>query len=176
MMSESLKHYFDHFHSLAYTDSLTGLNNKAAFDITKGVIESEMVLGRASFAIIVMDVNNLKIINDTRGHDMGDQLLKHITNCLREVFVGYPLYRIGGDEFCTIINNADPSILIEKLQTIVAKRSKRDLDIFGTNYQIAAGGAIYDQRIDGSFHDVFNRADDLMYVNKKALKEQNNVQ
>ena len=175
MMSASLKHYFDHFHSLAYTDSLTGLNNKAAFDITKGVIESELALGRASFAIIIMDVNNLKIVNDTKGHEVGDELLVHVTSCLRETFVGYPLYRIGGDEFCSIINNADPKQLIEKLHEVTSRRSKRDLDLFGTRYQIAAGGAIYDKRIDESFQDVFKRADDLMYVNKKALKEQDNV-
>ena len=59
-MSTSLKRYYDHFHNLAYTDAMTGLNNKAAFETTKEVIESEVKMNRASFTIIVMDVNNLK--------------------------------------------------------------------------------------------------------------------
>ncbi len=171
MMSTSLRHYFDHFHSLAYTDKLTGLNNKAAFDITKGVIESEMDMGRASFSIVVMDVNNLKKINDSLGHEKGDLLLQHATQCMRTAFTGYPLYRIGGDEFCSIVNNDDPRILIERMQGLVDDMSKKDYPFFGIPYQVAAGCAVYNRGSDPTFADVFNRADEAMYVNKKALKE-----
>ena len=170
-MSASLKRYYDHFHNLAYTDSMTGLNNKAAFETTKEVIESEVKLNRAAFTIIVMDVNNLKTINDMIGHEKGDLLLKHVTQCMRETFVGFPLYRIGGDEFCTIINGADAQYLIAKLQTITAKRSEEDFEIFQCSYQIAAGDATYVKKRDKSFDDVFNRADKAMYENKKMLKE-----
>lgn len=170
-MSASLKRYYDHFHNLAYTDSMTGLNNKAAFETTKEVIESEVKLNRAAFTIIVMDVNNLKTINDTIGHEKGDLLLKHVTQCMRETFVGFPLYRIGGDEFCTIINGADAQYLIAKLQAITAKRSEEDFEIFQCSYQIAAGDATYVKKRDKSFDDVFNRADKAMYENKKMLKE-----
>ena len=121
LMASSLKRYFDHFHSLAYTDSLTGLNNKAAYTIMKDVIEGEVQMGRASFTIIVMDVNNLKTINDSIGHEKGDLLLKHVSVCMRKVFVGYPLYRIGGDEFCSIINDSEPQNLIDRLQSVTAE-------------------------------------------------------
>ncbi|MBR1478482.1 MAG: diguanylate cyclase [Lachnospiraceae bacterium] len=171
LMANSLKRYFDHFHSLAYTDALTGLNNKAAYAIRKDVIESEVKMGLANFAIIVMDVNNLKTINDTLGHERGDVLLKHVTECLRATFVGFPLYRIGGDEFVTIINDADPDNLIAHLQSNTAKKSEEDSEFFeGVRYQIAAGAAIYNKNKDESFDDVFNRADSAMYENKKMLK------
>ena len=170
-MASSLKRYFDHFHSLAYTDNMTGLNNKAAFDMTRDVIESEVKMGRASFTIVVMDVNNLKTINDSIGHEKGDMLLKHCTQCMRETFVGYPLYRIGGDEFCSIINNsADPAALIAQLQARTAAKSEQDFSVFRVSYQIAAGSAVYDRACDKSFQDVFNRADAAMYENKRALK------
>lgn len=173
IMSASLKRYYDHFHNLAYTDSLTGLNNKAAFETTKDVIESELRMNRASFTIIVMDVNNLKIINDTIGHEKGDLLLKRVTACMRQTFVGFPLYRIGGDEFCTIINgSANPQNLIKQLQELTAEKSKEDFDLFQCPYQIAAGDATYEKRSDKSFDDVFNRADKAMYENKKKLKAQ----
>ena len=176
MMSNSLKKYFDHFHSLAYTDSLTGLNNKAAYTMTKEVIESEVQMGRASFSIIVMDVNNLKVINDNIGHEKGDLLLKHVTVCLRQAFVGFPLYRIGGDEFCAIINDDKPQNLIDNLQSITAKMSEEDMKLFNCPYQIAAGAAVYQKGKDKSFDDVFNRADQAMYENKKMLKEKSGVQ
>lgn len=171
IMAGSLKRYFDHFHSLAYTDSLTGLNNKAAFSMTKEVIESEIQMGRASFSVIVMDVNNLKLINDSIGHEMGDLLLQHVALCLRKAFVGFPLYRIGGDEFCSIINNNDPQELIDRLQSITADMSKKDFDTFHTSYQVAAGSAVYLKGTDQSFDEVFIRADQAMYENKRMLKE-----
>ena len=170
IMSESLKHYFDHVHSLAYTDALTNLNNKASYEIMKGVHESEVQMGRASFSVIVMDVNNLKLINDSIGHEKGDLLLQHVASCMRKVFVGYPLYRIGGDEFCSIINDPKANDLIERLQYVTAQQSEEDFDIFQCHYQIAAGAASYVKGRDNSFDDVFNRADQAMYENKKQLK------
>ena len=168
IMANSLKHYFDHFHSLAYTDNMTGLNNKAAFQMTQDVIESEVNMGRASFTIVVMDVNNLKTINDSIGHEKGDLLLKHCAQCMRKIFVGFPLYRIGGDEFCSIINNSvGPFMLIDRLQEEARMMSEQDFDTFKVSYQIAA---VYDKNSDKSFQDVFNRADQAMYENKKKIK------
>ena len=172
LMADSLKKYFDHFHSLAYTDALTGLNNKAAYEIRRDVIESEIAMGVGKYAVIVMDVNNLKVINDTLGHEKGDILLKHVSECMRKTFVGYPLYRIGGDEFCTIISSSENAdILIEKLQATTAERSEEDASLFdGVRYQVAAGAAIFDSRIDSGVDETFNRADAAMYENKKYLK------
>lgn len=172
VMSASIKRYYDHFHSLAYTDSMTGLNNKAAFDTARNVIESELRMKRASFTIVVMDVNNLKKINDSIGHEKGDLLLKHAALCMRQTFIGFPLYRIGGDEFCTILNNSNPQVLIEQLQATTAEMSRKDFSIFNCNYQIAAGSATYTRESDKTFNDVFNRADKAMYENKKILKAQ----
>lgn len=120
------------------TDDLTGLNNKAAFNMTRAVIESEISMGRADFSLIIMDVNNLKIINDSLGHELGDELLRHAVRCMRKAFVGYPLYRIGGDEFAAIINHAEPKGLVQKLQNITAESSKEDEELFHCSYQIAA--------------------------------------
>ena len=85
--------------------------------------------------------------------------------------MGFPLYRIGGDEFVTIINDADPDNLIAHLQSNTAKKSEEDSEFSeGVRYQIAAGAAIYNKNKDESFDDVFNRADSAMYENKKMLK------
>ena len=92
---------------------------------------------------------------------------------MREIFVGYPLYRIGGDEFCTIVNEPNPKVLIENLQSVTAKRSEEDYATFQCAYQIAAGSAVYNKDTDTCFDDVFNRADKAMYENKKMLKAQN---
>ena len=121
--------------------------------------------------VVGMDVNNLKTINDSIGHEKGDMLLKHCAQCMRKIFVGFPLYRIGGDEFCSIINNSiEPDLLIARLQEAAAEMSAQDFDTFKVSYQIAAGSAVYDRGTDTSFHDVFNRADQAMYENKKKIK------
>ncbi len=91
---------------------------------------------------------------------------------MRKAFVGYPLYRIGGDEFAAIINHAEPKGLVQKLQNITAESSKEDEELFHCSYQIAAGGATYIKGHDRSFGDVFDRADRAMYENKSFLKEQ----
>ncbi|MCR4763210.1 MAG: diguanylate cyclase [Lachnospiraceae bacterium] len=171
LMAVSLKSYFAHFHNMAYTDALTGLNNKEAFLTTKEVIESEMRLGRAGFALIVMDVNGLRKINVTLGHERGDELLKQVTKCLRETFIGFPLYRIGGDEFVSVINNKDPEELISRLQSITLRRSRETLPVFGTMFHIAAGAAVYQKGKDREFDDVYRRAEKAMMDHKSYLKE-----
>ncbi len=171
VMSRSLKAYIEHFHGLAFTDDLTGLNNKTAFTNACELLDTEIRMGRAEFTLIVMDVNNLKKINDSRGHENGDLLLKHVAFCMKRIFVDVPTYRIGGDEFCAILRYSDTDALIERLQSMVHEISKKDLEVLGQGYQVAAGSATYEPGRDRTFSDVFARADAAMYENKRMLKE-----
>ncbi len=168
-MTAMMKSYFYHFHSLAYTDELTGLNNKAAFTITRDVIESEIKMGRAAFSVISMDINNMSGINDKIGFNRGDEVIGRVVLCMRETFVGFPLYRIEGDRFCAIINDADAQKLIQKLLVTVEKRSLEDKKIYGLDYSVAAGEAAYDKDSDKHFEDVYERAEQVMQRNKKKM-------
>ncbi len=102
---------------LSFHDALTGLYNRAYF-------EEEMrrlnTIRKFPVGIIMMDVDNLKFINDTFGHDKGDELLKSLANILKGVFrQGDVVARIGGDEFAAIFPNGD-----EKAVDSICKRIK----------------------------------------------------
>lgn len=166
----SLQQYVDYFNGLAYKDAMTGLGNKAAYEICRDKINEEIRGGCSAFSVVVMDVNNLKKINDTLGHEQGDVLLKRVTVCIKRVFGKYPLFRVGGDEFCAVIKDKDPMRFIDELQAQVGEASNDDFNWFGVHYQIAAGAAVYDPLLYKSFDDVFVSADNAMYNNKKSLK------
>ena len=85
---------------MAYTDSLTGVNNSHAYIEAEEEIDSIMAEGwMQDFGLVVFDINGLKYINDTRGHEAGDELIIDAANLITESFPGSPVYRIGGDEF-----------------------------------------------------------------------------
>ncbi len=169
-MAAMMKSYFYHFHSLAYTDELTGLNNKAAFLITKDVIESEINMGRAAFSVIVININDMTEINETRGNDTGDEVIRHVVLCMREAFVGFPIYRTQGDEFCVIVNDTDPGKLSEAFLKVVDRRSLEDEKKMKIRYSVAAGEADYESEHDKRFDDVFERAGQMMMRNKNKMK------
>ena len=124
------------------------------------------------FAICECDLNNLKMINDTFGHDAGD---KYIINCCKlicDIFKHSPVYRIGGDEFVAILQSDD----YDNLDLI--KRSLMDICVdeitkavpLSQKKSFAAGFAVFNSSSDHTFGDVMKRADIEMYENKKMLK------
>ena len=108
-------------------------------------------------------------INDKIGYQRGDEVIGRIVLSMRETFVGFPLYRIEGDRFCAIINDADARILIEKLTRIVEKRSMEDRSIFGMDYSVAAGEAAFESESDKHFEEVYERAVQVMLRNKNKM-------
>lgn len=121
--------------------------------------------------LFVFDLNNLKYYNDKFGHDCGDQYITDAVHILQKVFSRYgKLYRIGGDEFCVLIddhNTCDISHLISCLrkEEAVYNASSRNIHL-----QIACGYAVFDPRTDADLDALQKRADQNMYENKKQLK------
>lgn len=96
---------------IAYIDSLTGLENRAAF-----TRELEQYGDNADAACVVADVNNLKLCNDRYGHLEGDKIISDAAECIFNAFgkLG-KCYRIGGDEFCVLIPEADSTQILAAL-------------------------------------------------------------
>lgn len=93
---------------LAYTDSLTGVKNKRAFTEAQESIQIDITAGTLSeFGIVVFDLNGLKMVNDTKGHDAGDVFIKDSCHIICESFKHSPVYRIGGDEFVAFLKGED---------------------------------------------------------------------
>lgn len=157
-------------HKLAFTDILTELNNRNAFtEEMQRLSSSQDAVGRI---IVVMDMNNLKEINDTMGHAMGDKALLESADRIREDFSRYgTCYRIGGDEFVFISDekmSEDELIKVHKrffksLEQRNATKANR-FDLF-----IAFGYAIITEDVDANA--TFKVADERMYSDKKRIKE-----
>lgn len=168
-----LQKYINYINGLSYRDALTGVKNKTAYQETIANLEERTRTGRPEFAMIVFDINNLKIINDTLGHDFGDILIIDSCKLICKVFKRSPVYRIGGDEFVVILENDD----FNKYEELLA-RFKTALDDYNrhagpdSRISIARGIAIYEENVDLTVSDVFKRADDAMYQNKMQVKKQ----
>lgn len=155
---------------MARRDELTGIKNKKAFSEASRSIDEILRSDENGFhfGIVVCDVNDLKLINDTRGHSFGDEALQRASHMICDVFKHSPVFRIGGDEFAVIISGADyeqGENLTEQLigESITNGRSS-------SGPVVACGMAKYDPEKDFGFASVFKRADRLMYDNKSDLK------
>jgi diguanylate cyclase (GGDEF)-like protein len=155
------------YKKLAYTDLMTGCDNRMAFE--HRMRECNEICDRGgSVTLMVFDVNNLKTVNDTLGHDFGDQYLINTAHTLQEhLGKKQALYRIGGDEFAALLVNASE----ENAQNVCgAVRNETRKMIKGQPFSCAYGFAAFTPGIDNSMRDVFGRADRAMYDEKKRQK------
>ena len=138
-------------------------------------MEERMRTGRPEFAVVVMDINGLKEVYDTCGHDFGDILIIDACKLICRTFKRSPVYRIGGDEFVVILENADLEHYAELLEEFTQGMASFAGARPGEPLSIARGIAIYDSQVDLVFANVFKRADDAMYQNKAAMKARHNL-
>ena len=124
------------------------------------------------FAVCECDLNNLKIVNDTFGHDSGDAYIINCCKIICNFFKHSPVYRIGGDEFVAVLQTDDyenlEKIKKELLEFSIAEMKKECS--LTEKKSFASGFAVYNPSTDKSFIDVMKRADVEMYENKKMLK------
>ena len=155
---------------MARRDELTGIKNKNAFTEESLILDSRIKKegNYIKFGIVMCDVNDLKLINDTRGHSFGDEAIQRTSRIICDIFKHSPVFRIGGDEFVVIITEHDyehREILLKNLkeESFQNKKSR-------TGPVIACGLAVFEAEKDKDFSDVFKRADRQMYENKKEIK------
>ncbi len=153
---------------MAYSDPLTGVKNKMAYIEDVGVYDQRIEDGNLTdFGIIVFDLNDLKLTNDTLGHEAGDNYIKAGCNLICSKFKRSPVYRIGGDEFVVLLHGEDyknhSSILEDFHKTILHNLETGDV-------VIAFGFADYATLPDKGFMRLFETADRQMYDCKQDLK------
>ena len=152
----------------AYIDPLTGVKSKHAFSEKESAIDEMIKNGvMEDFAVVVCDVNGLKHINDTYGHKAGDEYICKACSLLCDVFVHSPVYRTGGDEFVIVTTGSDFNDrvpLMDRLNRIVEENITLEKVV------VSAGISDYEKDSDNDMHEVFVRADALMYERKKELK------
>ncbi|WP_406040335.1 transporter substrate-binding domain-containing protein [Succinimonas sp.] len=153
---------------IAYRDPLTGVKSKNAYNEACQEIDNRIASKEVSaFAAVLFDLNNLKIVNDTQGHNAGDTYIKKATHIICQTFSHSPVFRIGGDEFVAILERLDFEHR-EELFTAFANQMNHRAES-GDN-TIAFGYSCFDPKTDKSIKAVVERADSNMYKNKKLLK------
>ena len=158
---------------LAYIDSLTKVKNKTAYEDTIGFIDEQIRSGTAEFAVVMCDLNFLKNINDSLGHQAGDDMIKKAAGILCQAFPMSTVFRIGGDEFVVLPGGVDYAKINEKLETLnMLLEQQNNASEESERVSLAVGSAIYDREKDHSYKDVFNRADKLMYEHKQLIHKE----
>ena len=155
-------------------DVLTKLHNRAAYEKMVNKME-----GRKLYSVIVIDINNFKGINDTYGHDFGDNVLKKVASVIRKSFDNRcACYRVGGDEFYIIDSETDSAKLDHQLKCMtnnLEKERKND----GRLPTVAYGYSIFKGEKTLDFQEVLKEADNRMYYFKrmqKDIQKRNSVQ
>ena len=159
----------------AYKDGLTDVGNKSAYNKAVEEINEKIVAGDAEFAIVMVDVNDLKLINDEYGHESGDEYIKGCSQIVCDVFSHSPVFRIGGDEFVAILQGNDYAQREYKMNLIeqIFERSYAKTEVAKWLRFSAAAGIAEKTLEDANFESVFKRADEAMYKAKKEFKEKN---
>lgn len=152
----------------ARTDGLTGLGNRIAFDQTMAGLETSLDKEAGLFLI---DVNGLKDLNDTRGHEAGDALLRTVASRLRNCIQDLPasLYRIGGDEFVILLEGEGVRCHDELLQRLVESQF-RPASLAGREHGISFSVG-YADSMHTPFSLLYKMADKAMYQQKQAYYE-----
>ena len=161
------------FRRQARIDSLTGLGSKKAYLDAVGQLESRIEENKAEFAIAVFDLNGMKVINDTHGHEAGDLALTDTGRILKKVFGNARLYRFGGDEFIALEPNATLGEMRQRFALLEweleeINRTERSATV---PLSLAKGAAAYVPGTDTGYVSVFERADKDMYEDKAAYYE-----
>ena len=151
---------------LAYKDALTGVKTKLAYLEHEARWDSAIERKDAVFAIAVFDVNGLKEVNDTQGHEAGDRFIVTACRIICKQFQHSPVFRIGGDEFVAILEGED----YDNREALFSGFNRMMEEPAPGQPVIAMGATDFDAKHDRAFHDVFIRADKQMYDRKHVLK------
>ena len=152
---------------LAYRDALTNIGNRNAYERKLKELSQNAV--SPELCCLVVDINDLKQINDGYGHSVGDAAIVETGRILEELAPGHArCYRAGGDEFIVLVDRFDElraAALAEKLEQEAARRGKR----YNIPLSLAIGSGCYTPA-DGSLLDFIRRVDTRMYEEKRRYK------
>jgi diguanylate cyclase (GGDEF)-like protein len=150
------------------TDPLTGVKSKHAYIDAEEHMDQRITDGAVSeFGVVVFDVNDLKEINDTRGHGVGDQVIRDACRLICRCFKHSPVFRIGGDEFAAILEGDDyinRNELLDVFEKMMSENAREGKPV------ISFGCALFNPLQDKSMSTVFERADEIMYHRKTMMK------
>ena len=158
------------YYNLAHYDQMSELSNRTAYEEMILDLKSNMKKIREEQTIIILmaDLNFLKYLNDTLGHNIGDEAIKNVASIIKESFSDKEnCYRIGGDEFCVISIGNDKNEFESMYQEFIDKVAEKNKEV---DYPFSVGSAYYVVK-DESIDDAIQVVDNMMYENKNEIKK-----
>ena len=171
--TNALKEAQEKLKELANKDSLTNLYNRRYFsEIAKNIIELSKK-ERASIGVLMIDIDNFKPINDTYGHNVGDEVIKSLANILvAKTRVEDVVSRIGGEEFVVLLinSNIEDSKLVAQEIVNTVQENITIVDDIEIKYTISIGVDEFDYDLDKDIDKTIIRADKALYRAKNSGK------
>lgn len=164
-------------HKLSITDQLTGLYNRRYFEEIFNRELQKSKRAKTYFNVILFDIDYLKKLNDTYGHDMGDKALKKLATCLKKNIkrgTDY-IFRVGGEEFAIIVTNEGLENLINLtkiLQKAIKKLSIINEQSNVSKYLTISGGIVsLIPSLEDTIDSIMKKADEKLYEAKEKGRD-----
>lgn len=164
-----LQHAKQQIEQISVTDELTGLNNRRGFYLQGAQALAWNARRKEACALAFIDIDGLKDVNDTRGHDVGDAMINSMATVLRAVCrESDVIARLGGDEFCVLLLNtaADGESFSRRLQAGIEKMNQSGNQPYKLSASVGIAYKSPDESL--SLNALLQRADSAMYVQKNA--------
>ena len=158
-----------HVRELAYNDSLTGLPNRTMFIVQMNKLIKKVRPESQLLALLFLDLDRFKFVNDTLGHDVGDKLLQQVAeriqSCVRPVDI---VSRLGGDEFTLALDSIEDRSVIGKIAEKICRRIGEPYTFDGKDVYVSASIGISIYPDDGvNISELMKRADTAMFKAKE---------
>lgn len=156
---------------LATHDALTQLHNRHHFD--RVLNEQTATLAREPYAVAMLDIDHFKQVNDTFGHQQGDEVIREVARQLREAMPPPALVaRLGGEEFAVLCQTGDPAVLARRLDTLRCQLARTPVVVAGQKIPVTVSIGLA-RKIPGSdVQACLQAADDALYEAKRQGRNQ----
>jgi len=171
LLTPNLKHAlkFSELNSMVFKDHLTKIGNRGYYDesINRAIEQSSR--NHQTLSLMILDINNFKMINDTLGHLTGDQVLQSFSGVLiKSVRTSDMVFRLGGDEFAIILQPGG-QISVSKVMSRLQQEIKRNTFLKDLHFSSSVGFSHW--QMGRTANELFSMADQKLYINKIANKQ-----
>jgi diguanylate cyclase (GGDEF)-like protein len=167
-MTETLSQHSETLKQAALTDSLTGMQNRRYFDDALKEYLTEFGRIDKPVGLMILDLDHFKQVNDNHGHDVGDEVLRAVSNCLKDMTRYHDVVaRLGGEEFAVVAPNMDSDLLMKLAERI--RKAIASMPVVSGNVRLkittSVGLAVWNGRETAD--QFYRRADTMLYQAKK---------
>ena len=163
------------YKKLSYYDGLTGLLNERSYFEEIEKLNKLTKEKKDDYIIMIMDLNGLKLTNDKYGHHYGCHLIVLTGHILKTIFKESLLFHVGGDEFQAIIKGDDLTRFDERMEEFKEKLLYTKVLYKNKELILSLSYGYARSNHSSPYHELFEEADKMLYVNKKIIKEKYNI-